>query len=586
LLLGNIEHEFWGWADPQSVFLLDYWKSLDPQIAFILVYDKPQDLIARAFEGSAPLTPDALEAATGNWRAYNEALLSFYHRNPERCLLVHAQQIRANSNDYLQQVRTRIGAPVSTEALLSASAADADDTTGSAAEEAGYPTEIAERALSKTGHAQGKTSPDHALRAYIAQAILQQYPATLQLYEELQSVANLPLDDQIASPISAYDAWSAMAAVMAQHARKTQQAQVQAQAQTAQIENLANKLMEAEALAIEEQQENELLLLNLHRAQEELEQQFLNAEEIAAQSGEQLKLAQDRAAQIEKLQQRQAELNQALTEATQWVERLRNDKAELQKQRNELAAKAEALAHYPELEQENELLLLQLHQVQEELEQQYLNAQEQAAQTSEQLKQVRAKKQQVTQQAQAIEQDRDAQSKLAEERAAQIQKLQQSQTQLNAALTEAKQLAEQLNKEKADLQKERDDLAAKAEALAHPPEPLLYGAADRIKRQLSYRLGATMIEHSRTLGGWLGMPFALFREARQFHREAPQRAATPLPPIDQYADAHEAEQIKQHLSYRLGAAMIEKSRTPLGWIKLPWALRSAVLDFKRSRGMQ
>lgn len=27
LLLGNIEHDLWGWSDPQAVYLLDYWKT-------------------------------------------------------------------------------------------------------------------------------------------------------------------------------------------------------------------------------------------------------------------------------------------------------------------------------------------------------------------------------------------------------------------------------------------------------------------------------------------------------------------------------------------------------------------------------
>ncbi|MFP5486373.1 MAG: hypothetical protein ACLGHV_11995, partial [Gammaproteobacteria bacterium] len=95
LLLGNIDHDLWGWSDPQAVYLLDYWKNLDPQLAFMLVYDTPQDLIARAFDNpEVECTPEALQTAVDNWQAYNEALLHFYHRNPQRCMLVHAAQVR------------------------------------------------------------------------------------------------------------------------------------------------------------------------------------------------------------------------------------------------------------------------------------------------------------------------------------------------------------------------------------------------------------------------------------------------------------------------------------------------------------
>jgi hypothetical protein len=38
LMLANIDHSFWGWSDPDTVYLLNFWKSVDPKIVFILVY--------------------------------------------------------------------------------------------------------------------------------------------------------------------------------------------------------------------------------------------------------------------------------------------------------------------------------------------------------------------------------------------------------------------------------------------------------------------------------------------------------------------------------------------------------------------
>ena len=29
-MLGNLEENFWGWSDPNAIYLLDYWKQLDP----------------------------------------------------------------------------------------------------------------------------------------------------------------------------------------------------------------------------------------------------------------------------------------------------------------------------------------------------------------------------------------------------------------------------------------------------------------------------------------------------------------------------------------------------------------------------
>jgi hypothetical protein len=81
------------------------------------------------------------------------------------------------------------------------------------------------------------------------------------------------------------------------------------------------------------------------------------------------------------------------------------------------------------------------------------------------------------------------------------------------------------------------------------------------------------------------MPFALIGVARTFRRELPIRKANAQVPIEKYRDAYEAEQVKQHLSYRLGTTLIAHSRSPIGWVKMPFALRREVKDFRsRKRG--
>jgi FkbM family methyltransferase len=47
-----------------------------------------------------------------------------------------------------------------------------------------------------------------------------------------------------------------------------------------------------------------------------------------------------------------------------------------------------------------------------------------------------------------------------------------------------------------------------------------------------------------------------------------------------------AARIKQHLSYRLGAALIENSRSPMGWLKAPVALRQAYAGFVQQKGQR
>lgn len=131
---------------------------------------------------------------------------------------------------------------------------------------------------------------------------------------------------------------------------------------------------------------------------------------------------------------------------------------------------------------------------------------------------------------------------------------------------------------------ERVHVAPAVGETAPQPEPAkLLGAAERVKQQLSYRLGSTLVRNSRGIGGWVAMPFALLGEMLSYQRDRKNRGGQPLPPIHTYDDADEAERVKQHLSYRLGNALVKHARSPLGWIKLPAALRAEFKTFKQSR---
>jgi len=108
-----------------------------------------------------------------------------------------------------------------------------------------------------------------------------------------------------------------------------------------------------------------------------------------------------------------------------------------------------------------------------------------------------------------------------------------------------------------------------------------YGAGDRIKRQLSYRLGAVMIKHSKSVTGWIKMPWALIKETKKFSKDLEKVKHRKLPSISSYKDSYEAEQVKQHLSYRLGYTVIKNRYSVIGWIKLPWLLRQEIIHFQQ-----
>lgn len=427
LMLGNLDQPLWGWADPQAVFLLDYWASLDPKLTFVLVYDEPHRVLMEAAraEGQPP-SAQGLRQLLDNWVAYNGAMLRFYLRHPGRSLLVHSQQVRRAVDSYLQQLQPLLGMPLQRLASPSATTGEpetpANRPAGIVIAEAGdFTTKITD-VVSASGveRARGiELLEARAAELHLAEEILANHATALQLYAELQSAANLPMDAAARPPSNPDVAWE--------------------------------MLIRQRAFMVE----------ILTRVQSEY-----------SRKSSELEQARD---ELEQLRKRVQELPPA----------------------QRLAAPDDK--ETDELREENELLLSQLHQVQEELERYYL---------------------------------------------------------------ENQRLKQKVSPPK-------------------PPGP--YGAADRIKRQLSYRLGAVMIEKSRTLGGWLSMPWALVAEARAFREDRARAPQAKLPPIHTYRDAHEAERVKQHLSYRLGSTLLQHGKSPLGWLKLPFALQRQVREFRLQR---
>ena len=109
------------------------------------------------------------------------------------------------------------------------------------------------------------------------------------------------------------------------------------------------------------------------------------------------------------------------------------------------------------------------------------------------------------------------------------------------------------------------------------------GAAERVKQQLSYRLGSTIVARSRCLSGWFRMPFALVLETIAFRRDRLRRGNHKLPPLAKYADYNQAEQVMKQLSYRIGRTLLDHVRSPIGWIRMPFAISRQISEFKKYR---
>ncbi len=99
-----------------------------------------------------------------------------------------------------------------------------------------------------------------------------------------------------------------------------------------------------------------------------------------------------------------------------------------------------------------------------------------------------------------------------------------------------------------------------------------YGTAKtRIQNQLSYKLGQAMILNSKSILGYLIMPMALLsiiishkQEQKIYQEKIKKDPSLKLPPLESYPDYKEALKLKNHLSYKLGEALIQANKT---WYK-------------------
>ncbi len=107
-------------------------------------------------------------------------------------------------------------------------------------------------------------------------------------------------------------------------------------------------------------------------------------------------------------------------------------------------------------------------------------------------------------------------------------------------------------------------------------------AKQRIQNQLSYKLGQTMIINSKNIFGILFMPVYIIstllshkQEQKIYQEKIKKDPSLKLPSLESYPDYKEALKFKNHLSYKLGQALIKANKTWYkgGYVKLAFKIR-------------
>jgi hypothetical protein len=590
LMLGNLDQSFWGWADPASIHLLDYWRTLDPTVVIVLVYDHPASALLALSGSNNAVQPLAQRAprALDNWMAYNSALLAFHLRHGARSLLISRDQAQQMLVAYLAELEGKLQRQLP--------APNIDQVLPPALAQSGVLATLADMVpLNEIDRWQATP-----VERYLIEQWLADQPQVMQLYAQLQGAGSLaPMRVNVAAyrPRAAWEALLEHRELVNQTLHEVLQLRDQAQKELSTTQQQSSRLLadasaKAQASHAEIVEENKLLLHQLHQVQEEFEKYFLDLKsareqleteikarnkEVALKADLQKKLEaetlarqQEAAAKAKAVKQRD-ELSQIRVELQQKLE------AETLARQQEAAAKAKAV------KQRDELAQIRV-ELQQKLEAETLARQQQAAAKAKAVKQ----RDELAQIRVELQQKLEAETQAREQVAADLDKIQKQS--VNTAKTkelekENKLLLQQLHQVQEELKRTiRENQKRKNNQ--HKAAGHLYGAADRVKQQLAYRLGARVLKQLKSFWGTLFLYQALAWEYWCFRRDQKALKGQALPPIHTYVDAHEAEAVKQHLAYRLGLVVKQIGWNPFKWPVLPFALRAAHKAWKLQRGEQ
>ncbi|WP_289022704.1 hypothetical protein [Desulfobacter postgatei] len=367
---------FWGWADNRSVHLLDFWGDFDPRIVFVLTCCSLEHYLARLMENRDAASLD-LEVLVSQWHQCHAHLLHFYHAHPERCLLVEIHDCAAHFNVLIQACRdkwdlslTGIPEPGPEPYPFPVPLARhiAAGFTGPLKEAESLWNEIKSTVSTltpDTPESSDTTAPGHVSFSHVVQS----YQTLKDRSAEFRRISDLEeqLEDK-AGRVRVFE-------------EQTSTLQKELGEKESRFKDLEQKSREAS-------EENKLILLQLHQVQEELESMLLKKQEVEQQWGEQQKkLKADLNGKDQQLKQREEQISilekqlkegaEKLTQQQQAAAKKDRDLDQLKKELGEKEIRFKDLEHKnQEINEENELILQQLHQVQEELESIFLKKQE------------------------------------------------------------------------------------------------------------------------------------------------------------------------------------------------------------------
>ena len=96
LILARKNKLIWGWKDPRTTLFLDFWSKLIPEAKFIFIFRSPWEVVDSLFRRGDFIFDTNPNFAVEQWSIYNRAILDFYQRCLDQCLLLDIRSIISN----------------------------------------------------------------------------------------------------------------------------------------------------------------------------------------------------------------------------------------------------------------------------------------------------------------------------------------------------------------------------------------------------------------------------------------------------------------------------------------------------------
>ena len=108
LVMDNARSPAWGWKDPRTTLFLNFWANLLPNANFLLVYRAPWEVIDSLYRrGTDQVFLNQPDLAPKIWQHYNQNILDFLDRFPNRCLLVNVQTIVTHTQNWIDTLNQK-----------------------------------------------------------------------------------------------------------------------------------------------------------------------------------------------------------------------------------------------------------------------------------------------------------------------------------------------------------------------------------------------------------------------------------------------------------------------------------------------